>query len=301
MGFLGGGANAHELGLCGAREWGSASPWLHAVLDAPPRPLRRLGGRAGSYAYFSVAGSRRIVALEGPGGLDLPISIIVRGRIITDALRSCRVFIGDGQLFTDFGALQVKVSRDDRLHLNITAGRAGMAAQSMMSELAAIDRPKEARRVHDAVAAFGAALCGDDSSIRLETAAHDLIGLGLGSTPSGDDLIAGTAATLASIAGSASALSIECRRTLGTLKSVIHRSRNRTTALSTELLSCAVHGHAMWRFRRYATCAVSDADISRATLEMCGTGHTSGYFLANGAALALKAVSTLREPGTYHD
>ena len=294
------GANVHKLGLCVAQERGRASRWLQAVLHGAPRPLRRLGGRAGSHGVFSVAGSRRIIALEAPGGLDLPISIIVPRRVIADALGSRRVFIGDGQLFTHRGALQVRVSRDDRLRLNITAVRAGIAARSMMTELAAIAPPEEAQRVHDAVAAFGAALSDDNSSIRLETAAGDLIGLGLGSTPSGDDVIAGTAAALASIARSASVLSAECRRMLDTLKRVIRRSRNRTTALSTELMSCAVHGHAMRRFRRYATSAVCGGDIGGTTSELCGTGHTSGYFLASGAALALKAVSEQKDPGTLH-
>jgi len=292
-------ANVHRLGLCVARERGRASPWLRAVLHEAPRPLRRLGGRAESHGVFSVAGSRRIIALEAPGGLNLPISIIVPRRIITDAFQSRRVFIGDGQLLTHRAALQVDVSRDDRLRLNITAVRAGVAARSMMSELAGIAPPEEAQRVHDAVAAYGASLCGDNASNRLETTAGDLIGLGLGSTPSGDDVIAGTAAALASIAGSTSALSTECRRLLDILKKVIRRSPNRTTALSTELMSCAVHGYAIPHFGRYATSAVCGGDIAGATSELCRTGHTSGYFLASGAALALKAVSEQKD-GTLH-
>jgi hypothetical protein len=258
-----------------------------------------LGGRAESHGVFSVAGSRRIITLEAPGGLNLPISIIAPRRIITDAFQSHRVFIGDGQLLTDRGSLQIEVSRDDRLRLNITVVRASVAARSMMSELAGIAAPEEAQCVHDAVAAFGASLCGDNASNRLETTAGDLIGLGLGSTPSGDDVIAGAAAALASIAGSTSALSIECRRLLDTLKNVIRHSRSRTTALSTELMSCAVHGYAIPHFCRYTTSAVFGGDITGATSALCRTGHTSGYFLATGAALALKAVSKKKE-GSLH-
>ena len=285
------GANVHRRGFCDPKERGRASQWLHAVLRGSSRPLRRLGGRAGSYAVFSVAGSRRIITLEALGGLGLPISIIVSRQVITDALRSGRVFIGGGQLLTRRGTLQVKVSRDDQLRLNITAMGAGIAAQSMMAELAAITPPDEAQRVYDAVAAFGSSLSDSNSSTRLEIASGDLIGLGLGSTPSGDDVVAGTAAALASIARSTSALSAECHQILGTLKRVIRSSRNRTTALSTELMSCAAHGYAMRRFRRYANSAVYGGDIGGTTSELCGTGRSSGYFLATGAALALKAVS----------
>ncbi|NNC65008.1 MAG: DUF2877 domain-containing protein [Gammaproteobacteria bacterium] len=183
--------------------------------------------------------------------------------------------------------------------MNITVARAGNAARSMLAELAAIAPPEEAQRVHDAVAVFEASLADDNSSRRLETAAGDLIGLGVGSTPSGDDVIAGSAAALASIARSASALSAECRRMLETLERVILRSRNRTTALSAELMSCAVHGYTMRRFRCYATSALCGGNISDTTSKLCGTGHTSGYFLASGAALALKAVSE-RNDGALH-
>ncbi len=270
---------------------GTASRWLQAVVDGAPRPLRRMGGHAGRYGYFWVAGSRRVLALEAPGGLDLPIGITVPGRVVTDALQSRRAFIGDGQLVTLSGSIRVAASRDDRLHLEITREEAEIAARAMMRELGAVARPDESQVVHDAVAAFRAPLSGN-SPTRLETAAHDLVGLGLGSTPSGDDVIAGATATLSAMARSAGDLSTECHHMVSTLRRAIRRSCTRTTPLSAELMACAVHGYALQRLRRYVTFAVSGGDVGNATSELCATGHTSGYFLATGSALALRAVST---------
>ncbi len=283
--------NIHRLSSSGTEKHGRASSWLQAILDDAPRPLRRLGGRAGSHGIFSVASSHRVIALEAPGGLELPISVIVPERVISDALDSRRVFIGNRQLVTRHGALQVNVRRDDRLRLNVSAVRAKIAAESMLTELAATNPPQESQQVHDAVAAFSTSLADNYSSADLETAAGDLIGLGFGSTPSGDDVIAGSAAALASIARSTSVLAAECGRKLETLSRVIRRSRCRTTALSAELMSCAVRGYTMRRFRRYANAAIFDGDIRGTTSRLCGTGHTSGYFLAHGAAVALSAVA----------
>ena len=247
----------------------------------PPRLLQRMGGRFGGYGYFSVAGSRRVFALEAPGGLDLPIGITVPGRVVTDALQSRRAFVGDGQLVTRRGSIRVTASRDDRLHLEITREQAEIAAQAMMYELDAVGCSDEPQLVHDAVAAFGEALSGK-TPIRLESAARALVGLGLGSTPAGDDVIAAAAATLSAMARSEGDLSTECRHMVGTVRSAIRRSCIRTTPLSAELMSCAVDGHALRRLRRYVTLAVSGGDIGDATSERCATGHTSGYFLATG-------------------
>ena len=268
----------------------TASSWLQAIVNGPLRPLKQIGGHTGYYGYFSVADSYRILALEAPGGLELPIGITVPKKIINDALQSHRTTIGCGRLVTRGGFTRVTANRDDQLHLEITYEQAKIAAQRMTHELNSIGLPNEPQVVHDAVATFGALLLGD-SSTRLENAAHNLIGLGLGSTPSGDDVISGTAATLSAISQSSSDLSTECYRIVDVLKKVILHSHTKTTSLSVELMSCAVNGYAPQCLRRYVNFALNGGDIGEATSKLCAVGHNSGYFLATGVTLALRAIS----------
>ena len=277
----------------------TASSWLQAIVDGPLRPLKQIGGHTGRYGYFSVAGSYRMLALEAPGGLELPIGITVSEHIINDALQSRSATIGCGRLVTRSGFTRVTANRDDQLRLEITCEQAKIAARKMAHELNSVGRPDEPQMVHDAVATFEAVLF-DDPSTRLENAVHSLIGLGFGSTPSGDDVISGAAATLSAISQSSGDLSTKCCRIVDVLRKVIRHSHTKTTSLSVELMSCAVHGYAPQCLRRYVNFALNDGDISEATSKLCAVGHNSGYFLATGATLALRAISKQHKQEAFH-
>ena len=268
----------------------TASSWLQAIVDGPLRPLKQIGGHTGRYGYFSVVGSSRMLALEAPGGLELPIGITVSEHIINDALQSRSATIGCGRLVTRSGFTRVTANRDDQLHLEITCEQAKIAARKMAHELNSVGRPNEPQMVHDAVATFEAVLF-DDPSTCPENAVRSLIGLGFGSTPSGDDVISGAAATLSAISQSSSDLSTECYRIVDVLKKVILHSHTKTTSLSVELMSCAVNGYAPQCLRRYVNFALNGGDIGEATSKLCAVGYNSGYFLATGVTLALRAIS----------
>jgi hypothetical protein len=274
---------------------GGAGEWLRTAVEGPRRPLRLLGGQTERYAYLAVAGTSRLVALEARHGLGLPVAVTVPAGFVDDVLGSRLAWIGNGLLGTERGAIAVAVTRDDRLRLAGAGPRLRSAERVLADLLGAVARPDEPDALYDAVRAFGSAL-GGDSRDGLETATGNLVGLGFGSTPAGDDLIAGAAATLSALAGlagtgSAGGLARRCRRLSTVVGGVVESSRTRTTPLSAELMACAVHGHALPRFRRLVRLAGDGEDIVDAGRDLLAVGRSSGYFLATGALLAMGAAS----------
>jgi hypothetical protein len=105
--------------------------------------------------------------------------------------------------------------------------------------------------------------------------ADDLLGLGPGLTPLGDDLLAGWLAV---------------HRLLGVatpeVDEVLAGARARTTLLSATLLDCAAHGEVVPEFAAWLS-ALATSDAQRALDSLLNLGATSGAGLAYGAAVAL--------------
>lgn len=106
-------------------------------------------------------------------------------------------------------------------------------------------------------------------------AATDLLGRGSGLTPVGDDVLCGYLAT-AVAAGRTSA-------TATVADEVARLAPRRTTALSAQLLACAISGDVLPEF---AALVCGLADPAPALDELVRVGHTSGAGLALGLTLA---------------
>lgn len=130
--------------------------------------------------------------------------------------------------------------------------------------------------------ALGVAIAREDHIAAVE-AARQLIGLGPGLTPSGDDALAGVEA----------ALHVAGHRLAGFLHAALADIDQRTTTVSAAMLRHAARGDAPERLHRLMSTVLAPspaglADAVRATVEW---GATSGCDTLAGALVALDAVT----------
>ena len=266
----------------------SAGSCLRRLVEGPRRQMTALGGVAGGYAVLRPSrGIDHVVCLERPEGPQLPISLTTAREMIADALDHPHgISIGQGGIQTQHWRSTVQSWRHDRV--GPMAGPPDPDALARLQEqLASFPTPREPAAVHRRISDFLEAL-HDLSDARLLRAAASLVGLGLGSTPSGDDVLAAATATL----GAAAALPATARaaKRLQILRTVILRSRTRTSPVSAALLYCAARGHAIRPMRRLISATTGADDAGDAGRGLLAVGHSSGYFLALGVHSAATAV-----------
>lgn len=262
---------------------------LADLVAGEPAVLRLVGGRRGSHAYLRLAPGRRLLAVEAHGGIELPIAVSVPSDVVDLVHDARRVAIGRGALVVDDAALPIGHLRDDRSAFAFDAAGARAAARAIESALGHHRPPAEPPAVTRAVASFGDALVR--TPCEALDAARGLVGLGLGSTPSGDDVVAAAAATLASLVRGRSPLAPWAVGALAALDPVLGAVEASTTPLSAELLALAARGHMLPRLRAVLA-AAGHGDAGKAVDALVAVGHSSGYFLATGAALALAAAAS---------
>lgn len=138
------------------------------------------------------------------------------------------------------------------------------------------------------VARLRAALAGGDVA-GLRAAARALVGLGAGSTPGGDDVLAGTLAGLIAVRRGVLAHRIAA--------AIVPDLQARTPLMSADLLRLAAQGHvcteagavlrAVARRDGRGGPGEAAADVDRAVDRLIAIGHTSGADLATGLAIGL--------------
>jgi hypothetical protein len=185
-------------------------------------------------------------------------------------------FVGAGGV--RLARLRLRAVRTVRTAVPAVRLRPGMAtAVATVAETAGAaargvpDRPVDALRV---------ALAAGDPAL-LRAAVHALVGLGAGSTPGGDDVLAGALAALHATRRSVLAHQVG----VAALADVA----TRTTALSADLLRLAAAGHVCSEAAAVLR-AVDSGDPSalrEALRRLLRVGHTSGADLATGLALGL--------------
>jgi hypothetical protein len=111
----------------------------------------------------------------------------------------------------------------------------------------------------------------------------ELLGLGPGLTPAGDDVLAGMLVTL-------HALLPESHPMRGELQDTVDAASSRTTALSATLLRHAALGHGIPPLVRLvdAVTGATGRDPSSAVQDMLVVGHSSGVALAHGVVAAAR-------------
>ena len=121
---------------------------------------------------------------------------------------------------------------------------------------------------------LGAALSGRDVD-RLEAAVSELVGLGVGLTPSGDDYLVGSLAALHHLGTTGPVVSV--------LGGAVAAQASRTTTLSRHFLSAAAGGRFHHDVRWAATAALTaPAEVAAAFSRVAAIGSTSGTDVLHG-------------------
>jgi hypothetical protein len=147
-------------------------------------------------------------------------------------------------------------------------------------------------QVLDAAAPLGpAARVGDTATVL--AVAERLLGLGLGSTPSGDDVLAGFVAAgtlLSSAVTDAVGPGVDWFSPIGAWLAT--RAWTRTTALSAALLGHAHRGQVAVPAAGFLHALTGRGDVADAVGRLSQVGHRSGVDLAVGMLLAARAITT---------
>jgi Protein of unknown function (DUF2877) len=120
-----------------------------------------------------------------------------------------------------------------------------------------------------------AGACMTASPAAAAAAADQLVGLGPGLTPSGDDLLAGTLAALRLLGG-------DPAFTTALADHVSSVGAGRTTALSATLLRLAGQGDVAGEVGQVIKALNGSGSLDEAVGRLCAVGHTSGADLAQG-------------------
>jgi hypothetical protein len=118
-----------------------------------------------------------------------------------------------------------------------------------------------------------------------------LVGLGLGLTPAGDDVLAAMLLTLSAVPGTATAIAALVAETAPLL--------TRTTALSATLLRHAAEGRGIPEVARLLDALAGSGDLEAPTARLLAVGHSSGTALAHGVLAATRdALARADRPDT---
>jgi hypothetical protein len=249
------------------RTAGAASPWVAAQLAGPPRraPVLHAGRSA---VYLDLGGS--CLAVLARDAVHVPCGVRTSLPSLPDPGPGGDASVGDGAVGLPGCAVLVTAVVDATVPV-LTAGGAtwGTArlAERLDGRLDAVRAALPDQTLHRLAA-------GDPRAVR------DLLGLGPGLTPLGDDVLCGWLA--AAVASGREALD-------DVRDAVSDEATLRTTTLSATLLACASRGEAVPQFRAVlAAMAGADRDgLERSAEAVLGIGDTSGAGLLLGALLAL--------------
>lgn len=279
----------------------AAAEPLRDLLVAPAREAVVVGAFP-TAAYVAVGGE--VIAVETTDALRLPCAVVIprtgTRRPLHGLRPGCPARVGDGGLTA--GPLAVRVGRwwqprrarawhDAPLDAVSGSGfgeRAAGAAAVLPVLPAALDGPLA--RLEDRLAAHD--LAG------LEAAVGDLLGLGPGLTPAGDDVLAGF--LVAAHAGSAASEDADPAGDPivdAVVRAVVGTAPLLTTTLSATLLRHAAHGRGI-----PALLDLVDAlggrprhgDVGAAVARLASVGSTSGAALGHGVLAAARLFTSRR-------
>ncbi|WP_246148895.1 DUF2877 domain-containing protein [Nonomuraea turkmeniaca] len=267
---------------------GAASTAVRPVLESPRRPARVIAAfPAGVYLEVRTDLEPSVIAVITGAAIRLPNSALLAGPLP-------HVTVGDeasvGDRAIDLGPLSLSVRRWWDPAPSLAPAEPG----SLAGAAAILARPAEPRPGLDgngAVASLSAA-CATGWLLGVVTAAEQLIGLGPGLTPSGDDVLAGLLVTLRHVGRAArTERAVWLADWLGA--TVTFDARTRTTPLSATLLHCAARGEASPEVLAVLRGVTGEQALEPALNRLRRLGHTSGADLAQGVAIGVRAVLSL--------
>lgn len=242
------------------------------LLGAPGHGKVRWEAPAACYALVRCRGRDDLVALLSPGAVRVPMGVVI------DTLPALGAEIHLGAGVIGFGSSTWQPTRwwDPRPRLSPDALLAhrdtlGRAVRSQPAEAFGLPLADEL--------SIAAAIARGDAQ-----AAHEVIGLGPGLTPSGDDVVAGALVALA----------LTSRLDRRTCATVLDRARTHTTALSSALLEAATKGQLIpeaAQLLEAIAAAAPQPQIDARADDLFAVGSHSGHDLAAGILGALVGVS----------
>lgn len=270
---------------------GAASTALRQVLESPRRPARVLAAfPSGIYLEVRTELEPHVVAVVTGSATRLPNAMVVTGPIPRAAVGD-EAHVGDGSI--EVGRLSLRAGRwwNPAPVLGPVDPVRLAAALPVMTELCDRSARRPGLEGHGA-AGLLAEGCAQASLVRGVMAAEQLVGLGPGLTPSGDDMLAGLLVALRHLGTAAGAP--RAGWLAGWLAAAVtFDARGRTTPISATLLHCAARGEASGEVLAVLRGLAGRQALEPALHRLLQLGHTSGADLAWGMRIGLAAVVSL--------
>lgn len=254
---------------------------IYATVDTPTLVRRDVGEIA------------TVVAVVTSDGIAQPNALIIRATAadlpFEGVTVGAPVRLGGGRVVVGSTTVVAAARWSERrpmlgsVDLAALVSGSGLLSAARRSDESA-DHAVETRRDRLAVA-----LASDDLPA-VVVAARDLVGLGSGLTPSGDDVLAGLLAggrALARACGDAALDDL----LLGLWRGIAPDLQERTTAISAALLGHAAAGEMTARAAAVTVALATGRGLAEAHAALLAVGHRSGADLASGLELAAVTVA----------
>ncbi|WP_052423868.1 DUF2877 domain-containing protein [Nonomuraea candida] len=276
---------------------GAASTAVRPVLESQRRPARVLAVfPAGVYLEVRTELEPSVIAVITGQATRLPNSVLLAGPLP-------HVTVGDdaavGDRVIELGPLSLSVRRWwdpapplGRLDSARLARAAALLGAPPGAGPAGTGAPPGAGLAGNGAVALLAGSCAKGWLLGMVTAAEQLVGLGPGLTPSGDDVLAGLLVALRHL-GLATGTEPAVRLADWLAATVTYDARTRTTPLSATLLHCAARGEASPEVIAVLRGAAGRQPLEPALRHLYRLGHTSGADLAQGIAIGVTSVLAL--------
>ncbi|MFJ2029876.1 DUF2877 domain-containing protein [Streptosporangium sp. NPDC087985] len=277
---------------------GAASTALRPVLESPRRPARVLAAfSSGIYLEVRTELEPHVIAVVTGSAVRLPNSMVVTGPMPQVTVGD-EAHVGDGSI--EIGRLSLRAGRwwnpapvlgpVDPVRLAASLPRmTGLCDRSTR-------RPGLAGNDAADLLAEG---CAQASLLRGVMAAEQLVGLGPGLTPSGDDMLAGLLVALRHL-GTAAGAPRAVWLADWLAAAVTFDARGRTTPISATLLHCAARGEASGEVLAVLRALAGRQALEPALHRLLQLGHTSGADLAWGLRIGLTSVVNLKDRASEH-
>jgi hypothetical protein len=274
-----------------AKVFGAASTALRPALESPRRPARVLAVfPLGVYLEIRTDVEPLVVAVVTGEATRLPNAVVLGDPLPATSVGD-EAAVGDGCI--EIGRVTVRVRRwwDPSPSLGpVDLPRLALVLPSF-GEICQASARRPGLDV-DGAAALLAEGCAGGSLTKVITAAEQLMGLGPGLTPSGDDMLSGVLVALRRL-GRASGVSRAVWLADWLAATVAFDARTRTTPISATLLHCAAQGQACADALAVLRGIAGHQPLAPAVHRLLRLGHTSGADLAWGLRTGLAAVVAL--------
>ncbi|MER7208419.1 DUF2877 domain-containing protein [Streptosporangium sp. NPDC000239] len=278
-----------------AHATGAAGTALRALLESPRRPARVLAAfPAGIYLEVRTELEPHVVAVLSGDAVRLPNAMVINGPMPRVAVGE-EAWVGDGSI--ELGGLGLRAHRwwDAAPPLGPVEPALLASWLPVLSGLCERSPRRPGLEGNDAAVRLALG-CAEGSLLRGVTAAEQLVGLGPGLTPSGDDMIAGLLVALRHL-GTASGVGRAVWLADWLAAAVTFEARERTTPISAALLHCAARGEACGEVLAVLRGLAGRQALEPALHRLFQIGHTSGADLAWGVRAGLAAVAGLAGAG----